>query len=319
MPSVISWKSAQLARVHRMIRFVGAGEVAHQRVADRRASTMSRTAAHSAGSIPSRFMPVSSWTPKGWPGSASKWRVSWSMRVQHRRESVLGDGVGVAGHVAREDEDVGPGPRAVRTAAPSSATATKKVRAPARASAPRHAGGAEAVGVGLHDGAGFGALPVAASSARQLATIASRSMVSVAVPMGCLDDRWGRKVKRCPACRSRKRGGFSFGTSDPPLEDRRTCLTLALPRGYLEADRSRRSRAFAALLPVPLAAVALPDLLADQAVVGRRGLRRDEAGFERRARLRSRAQACGGPRRGTRSSRGPAARRPPDRRSRRPA
>jgi hypothetical protein len=38
-------------------------------------------------------------------------------------------------HVAREDEDLGPRPERGAHGAPSSATATKKVRAPARASA----------------------------------------------------------------------------------------------------------------------------------------------------------------------------------------
>ena len=121
-------------------------------------STMSRTAAHSAGSIPSRFMPVSSWTPKGWPGSASKWRVSWSSEFSIGVEPVLGDDVGVAGHVAREDEDVGAG--AERGADGRAFLGHRHEEGAGAGAGERagHAGGAEAVGVGLHDGAGFGAL-----------------------------------------------------------------------------------------------------------------------------------------------------------------
>ena len=99
------------------------------------ASTTAATAAHSAGSIPSRFIPLSSWIPKGWPGSASKCRVTWSMEFSI--------GTSARSAIMSVSPDMwppkipisGPGPSASRTAQPSSAAATKNRRAPAAASA----------------------------------------------------------------------------------------------------------------------------------------------------------------------------------------
>ncbi len=98
-------------------------------------SAMSRTAAHSAGSIPSRFMPESSWMPKRWPGRASTWRSIWSTEfsIGTRSRSLI---MSVSPRMCPPKTFISTlGPRASRTAAPSSATATKKRRAPARASA----------------------------------------------------------------------------------------------------------------------------------------------------------------------------------------
>ncbi len=55
---------------------VGAGKMATSAARARRQARSRRTAAHSSASMPSRFMPVSSCTPKGWPGSASRCRVT---------------------------------------------------------------------------------------------------------------------------------------------------------------------------------------------------------------------------------------------------
>ncbi len=66
-----------------------------------RARTPSRSAAQSAGSSPSRFMPVSSWMPKGAGAAPSKWRVSCSMEFSSGISVAIADHVGVARHVAR--------------------------------------------------------------------------------------------------------------------------------------------------------------------------------------------------------------------------
>ncbi len=89
--------------------------------------TTSRTAIHSAGSMPSRFIPVSSWIPKRAPGSASKCRVSCSTEfsIGTSRMSWI---MSVSPAIWPANRLIsGSGPISFRRAAPSSAETTKNV------------------------------------------------------------------------------------------------------------------------------------------------------------------------------------------------
>jgi hypothetical protein len=185
-------KPRQLRLVQRMVGLVGAGQMAHQEFRAGIDTGSARPPAIPASRRPAGSCRCPAARPNGWPGSASRCRVICSrlFSIGVRSRSPI---ISVSPAMWPDRMLIcGPGPSACRTAAPSSAAATKKRRAPARpAHAPR--GHAKAIGIGLDHGGGLHARGgLSRSSARQLAAMASRSMVRVAVAMRLFSAGAGR-------------------------------------------------------------------------------------------------------------------------------